>query len=147
MPTRIYAKKSRLFIQELFFQHHHSAIHYQPQNNRRLMNSMSRKHRDVKQDLENKWFRHPCILQKVIHWAFYTSFIKLDLNWGSHPDSRNHHTSFPFKRGNKHLISKAVSIRGSPSPSLALCLTKPPRQSCLPYRWPSEVQRDQVFCL
>lgn len=37
---------------------------------RRLMNSMSRKHRDVKQDLENKWFRHSCILQKVIHWAF-----------------------------------------------------------------------------
>lgn len=79
--------------------------------------------------------------------GLYTSFIKLDLNWCSHPDSRNHHTSFPFKRGNKHLISKAVSIRGSPSPSLALCLTKPPRQSCLPYRWPSEVQRDQVFCL
>lgn len=79
--------------------------------------------------------------------GLYTSFIKLDLNWCSHPDSRNHHASFPFKRGNKHLISKAVSIRGSPSPSLALCLTKPPRQSCLPYRWPSEVQRAQVFCL
>lgn len=45
----------------------------------------------------------------------YTSFIKLQLNWCSHPDSRNHHASFPFKRGNKPLIFKAVSARGSQS--------------------------------
>lgn len=146
MPTRIYAKKSRLFIQELFFQHHHSAIHYQPQNNRRLMNSMSRKQR-CEARFREQMVQAPLYFTEGHSLGLYTSFIKLDLNWCSHPDSRNHHTSFPFKRGNKHLISKAVSIRGSPSPSLALCLTKPPRQSCLPYRWPSEVQRDQVFCL
>lgn len=149
MPTRIYAKKSRLFIQELCFQHHHSAIHFQPQNNR--AQETNEQHEQETQRCEAR-FREQMV-QTLLYFTeghslgLYTSFIKLDLNWCSHPDSRNHHASFPFKRGNKHLISKAVSIRGSPSPSLALCLTKPPRQSCLPYRWPSEVQRAQVFCL
>lgn len=145
IPTRIYAEKSRLFIQELCFQHHHLAIHYQPQNNR--AQETNEQHEQEIQRWEAR-FREQ-IVQALLYFTeghslgLYTSFIKLDLNWCSHPDSRNHHTSFPFKRGNKHLISKAVSIR-SLSPSLALCLTKPPRQSCLPYRQPSEVQRAQV---
>jgi len=61
--------------------------------------------------------------------GLYTSIIKLYLNWCSHPDSRNHHASFPFKRGNKYFICKAFCIRGSRSPSPALCLVKPPRQT------------------
>lgn len=31
--------------------------------------------------------------------GLYTSFIKLHLNWCSHPDSRNHNAPFPFKKG------------------------------------------------
>lgn len=149
IPSRIYAEKCRLFIQELCFQHHHSAIHYQPQNNR--AQETNEQHEQEVQRCEAR-FREQMV-QALLHFTeghslgLYTSFIKLDLNWCSHPDSRNHHASFPFKRGNKHLISKAVSIRGSLSPSLALCLTEPPRQSCLPQKWPSEVQRAQMFCL
>lgn len=61
--------------------------------------------------------------------GLYTSFIKLCLNWCSHLVSRNHHACFPFKRGNKYFIGKAFCIRGSESPSLALCLAKPRRQT------------------
>lgn len=113
----------------------HSAIHYQPQNNR--AQETNEQHEQEIQRCEAR-FREQMV-QALLYFTeghslgLYTSFIKLDLNWCSHPDSRNHHASFPFKRGNKHLISKAVSIRGSLSPSLALCLTKPPRQSCLPW--------------
>lgn len=118
MPTRTDAEKSRLFIQELCFQHLHSAIHYQPQNNR--AQETNEQHEQEIQRCEAR-FREQMV-QELLYFieghslCLYTSFIKLDLNWCSHPDSRNHHTYFPFKRGNKHLISKAVSIRGSLSP-------------------------------
>lgn len=93
------------------------------------MNGMSRKYKDVEQDLKHKWFRHSCILQKVIHWAFILHLSNYIRIGAVISDSRNHHTSFPFKRGNKYFICKAFCIRGSQSPSLALCLVKPPRQT------------------
>lgn len=50
--TALYLHRNTLFSM------HHLAIHYQPQNNRAqettLMNSMSRKYRDVEQDLKHK---------------------------------------------------------------------------------------------
>lgn len=54
-----YAKKSAaLYLYRNLFSPHHLAIHYQPQNNRAqeaaLVNSTSRKHRDVEQDLKLK---------------------------------------------------------------------------------------------
>lgn len=67
-------KHTAFFIQKFLFSVHHLAIHYQPKTNRAqettLMNSVSRKYKDVEQDLKHKWFRHSCILQKVIYWAF-----------------------------------------------------------------------------
>lgn len=130
----LYAEKSTLLYlyRKFLFSVHHLAIHYQPKTNRAqettLMNSMSRKYKDVEQDLKHKWFRHSYFTEGY-SLGLYTSFIKLHLNWCSHPDSRNHQASFPFKRGNKHFLCKAFCIRGSPSPSLALCLIKAPRQT------------------
>lgn len=113
------------------FSVHHLAIHYQLKNNR--AQETNEQH---EQEIQRCRARFKAQMVQALLYSteghslgLYTSFIKLHLNWCSHPDSRNHHASFPFKRGNKYCTCKAFCIRGSESPSPALWLIKPPRQT------------------
>jgi len=70
-----------------------------------------------------------------------TSFIKLQLNRCSHPDSRNHRASSPFRRRNKPLIFKAVCARGShASPGHACSQLLAHRQPFCPARHTASAQ-------
>lgn len=125
-------KSTPLYLYRSFlFSVHHLAIHYQPKNKR--AQETNEQH---EQEIQRCGARFKAqMIQALLYFTeghslgLYTSFIKLHLNWCSHPDSRNHHASFPFKRGNKYFICKAFCIRGSPSPSPTFWLIKPPRQT------------------
>lgn len=110
-------KHTALFIQKYSFQHAPLRYPLSAQNQQGTGDSFNKQH---EQEIQRCGARSKAQMVQALLYltgghsmGLYASFIKLYPNWCSHPDSRNHHTSFLFKRGNKRLICKAFCTSGS----------------------------------